>query len=61
LPILTGEIARSILLIAWTDVQRRFPFRMDAVVVLPNHIHCIWTLPENETNFSMRWKEIEPQ
>jgi putative transposase len=36
LPILTGEIARSILHSAWMDVCYRFPFKTDAVVLLPN-------------------------
>lgn len=59
LPILTGETARSILHSAWMDVRHRFPFQTDAVVLLPNHIHCIWTLPEDDANFSVRWKEIK--
>lgn len=36
-------------------VRQRHPFAMDACVVLPDHLHCIWTLPENDTDFSVRW------
>jgi putative transposase len=26
---------------------------------LPDHLHCIWQLPETDTNYSIRWKEIK--
>ena len=32
---------------------------MDAVVVLPDHIHCIWTLPEGDSDFSTRWNILK--
>ena len=35
------------------------PFHIDAWVVLPDHIHCIWTLPENDSDYSGRWQEIK--
>ncbi|MBI4288106.1 MAG: transposase, partial [Chloroflexi bacterium] len=35
------------------------PFRVDAVVVLPDHLHTIWTLPDDESDFSTRWKLIK--
>ena len=38
-------------------VQR--PFQIDAIVILPDHIHCIWTLPENDVDFSTRWRLIK--
>lgn len=31
------------------------PFHIDAMVVLPNHLHAVWTLPENGAEFSTRW------
>jgi putative transposase len=34
------------------------PFRINAWVVLPDHLHCIWTLPEGDTDFSGRWRQI---
>ena len=42
-----------------TKVRKKYPFRIDAWVVLPNHLHCVWTLPPNETNFSLRWRLIK--
>ena len=40
-------------------VRARRPFRLDAVVVLPDHLHCIWTLPEGDADFSARWRLIK--
>jgi putative transposase len=31
------------------------PFNLDAIVILPEHIHCIWTLPSGDADFSGRW------
>ena len=30
-------------------VRKRYPFKIDAWVVLPEHLHAVWTLPENDT------------
>ncbi len=39
-------------------IQKR-PFHIDAWVVLPDHMHCIWTLPVGDSDFSNRWKIIK--
>jgi putative transposase len=44
---------------AFRQVKQRHPFIIDAIVVLPDHLHCIWTLPEGDANFSMRWRLIK--
>ena len=44
---------------AFKHVMKKYPFQNDAFVMLPNHIHCIWTLPENDSNFSLRWQLIK--
>jgi putative transposase len=41
------------------DVRRRSPFHIDAWVVLPDHMHCLWTLPEGDSDFSRRWRDIK--
>ena len=41
------------------STQRRYPFHIDAWVVLPEHMHCIWTLPPGDDDFSARWREIK--
>jgi len=39
--------------------RERHPFRIDALVVLPDHIHAIWTLPPGDADFSTRWRLIK--
>ena len=41
------------------QVKQRHPFNIDAIVVLPEHLHCIWTLPIEDANYSMRWNLIK--
>jgi putative transposase len=40
-------------------VRRRSPFIIDAWVVLPDHMHCLWTLPEDDVDFPRRWRAIK--
>jgi len=35
------------------------PFSLEAVVILPDHLHAIWTLPEGDRNFATRWRLIK--
>jgi len=35
------------------------PFHIDAWVVLPEHMHCIWTLPAGDVDYSGRWRAIK--
>jgi putative transposase len=41
------------------QVRQRRPFYIDAWVVLPEHMHCVWTLPSGDADFASRWKEIK--
>lgn len=41
------------------DTRQRFPFAIDAMVILPDHIHAVWTLPEGDTDFAVRWRWIK--
>jgi REP-associated tyrosine transposase len=49
------EEARKILHGAIVRVQTERPFEMPAIVLLPEHLHCIWKLPESDADFSRRW------
>src|SRR3546814_4684512 len=40
-------------------VQRRHPFTIDAMVVLPDHLHAVWTLPPGDAGYAMRWRQIK--
>jgi REP-associated tyrosine transposase len=33
----------------------RHPFSLTAIVVLPDHMHCVWSLPEGDSDYSIRW------
>jgi putative transposase len=44
---------------AFRYARRRHPFSIDAIVVLPDHLHAIWTLPQNDANFAVRWRLIK--
>ena len=44
---------------AFRDLQKKRPFSLDALVLLPDHLHCIWTLPEGDKDFSNRWKMLK--
>lgn len=35
------------------------PFAIDAIVILPDHLHVIMTLPDNDADFPGRWKRIK--
>jgi putative transposase len=39
--------------------KRERPFHIDAWVVLPDHMHTVWTLPPGDDDFSNRWKAIK--
>jgi len=41
------------------EARRRRPFHIDAWVVLPDHMHCLWTLPEGDADFPGRWRAIK--
>jgi putative transposase len=44
---------------AFKYTQARHPFTIDSIVVLPDHLHAIWTLPEGDADFAMRWRLIK--
>ena len=44
---------------AFRYVKQRKPYQMNAVVIMPDHLHCIWTLPSDDTDFSVRWKLLK--
>ncbi|MDB5859344.1 MAG: transposase like family protein [Ramlibacter sp.] len=39
--------------------KAKHPFHIDAMVVLPEHLHAVWTLPEDDANFPLRWLLIK--
>ena len=58
-PILCNEKIRSALRTAIESVRRSSPFVIDAWLLLPDHLHCVWTLPDGDADFSTRWMKIK--
>ena len=56
-PVLVANIDR--LRAAVRRVKADRPFSIDAAVVLPDHLHMVWTLPEGDADYSMRWNLIK--
>jgi putative transposase len=50
---LLGEVIR--------DCQRDWPFEMNAVALLPDHLHTLWSLPAGDGDFSGRWSVIKKE
>jgi len=44
---------------AFRHTKQNHPFEMEACVILPEHLHCIWRLPEADNDFSTRWRLIK--
>jgi putative transposase len=44
---------------AFYHVKTQYPFVLDAMVVLPEHLHCIWTLPPEDANYPDRWRRLK--
>uniref|UniRef100_UPI0040556160 REP-associated tyrosine transposase n=1 Tax=Planktothricoides raciborskii TaxID=132608 RepID=UPI0040556160 len=44
---------------AFRYVIKQHPFKIDAIVILPDHLHKIWTLREEDAYFSTRWRLIK--
>ena len=63
----TLQDRRSRLLVEQVDALRNAvrkaratrPFHIDAWVVLPDHMHCVWTLPAGDSDYSTRWRDIK--
>lgn len=55
--LLVSEI--SALRDAVRDTRAIRPFHIDGWVVLPDHLHCLWTLPPGDADFPLRWQMIK--
>lgn len=57
----SGLLVREVAMLRQAVAQTRAarPFVIDAWVVLPDHMHCVWTLPEGDADYSNRMGEIK--
>jgi putative transposase len=44
---------------AFRATRQERPFAIDAIVILPDHLHAIFTLPPDDADFSARWRRIK--
>ena len=59
LPIFRSERNRQYLRDSFTSIQEKKPFELFAIVLLPDHLHCVWTLPPGDDQYSIRWAQIK--
>jgi len=58
-PFLCDEQPRRFLRETINEVRTMRPFTIDAWVLLPDHLHSIWTLPDGDSDYSTRWGLIK--
>jgi len=57
--LLTDPPVYSALREALRAVKRAHRFTIDAFVLLPDHLHCLWTLPEGDADYALRWNLVK--
>ena len=58
-PIFSDDRSVELLRQAFLHVKKKRPFTADAMVVLPDHLHCLWTLPTRDSDYPIRWRLIK--
>ena len=59
LPLFADEVARACLRRAVREARSRRCFETLAFCLLPDHLHCVWRLPEGGADFASRWAHIK--
>jgi putative transposase len=55
------ETARTLLGNVFRECAAAWPFETAAIVLLPDHLHTIWTLPPGDANYPARWSWIKKE
>ena len=58
-PILTGDAGRRDLRRAIEETQGERPWEVAAMVLLPDHLHCLWRLPPGDDDYPTRWRLVK--
>jgi len=58
-PLFNEESAVDLLRSSFKRVMAAYPFEVDSMVILPDHLHSIWVLPDDDSDFSVRWRLIK--
>ena len=61
LSILCSDMARKCFHDALTTVRKNRPIQLVALVLLPEHVHTVWTLPPDDAGYPVRWKRIKEE
>src|SRR5438067_12946527 len=60
-PLWREPLARTMLRQALTDCRQHWPFAIEAFVLLPDHLHTIWSLPRGDSAYPLRWAWIKKE
>jgi putative transposase len=60
-PLFAEEPARNLLGEVMRDAKRQWPFEINAIVLLPEHLHAIWSLPPGDAAYPRRWGWIKKE
>ena len=58
-PIFSDDGRVELLRRSFREVKSKRPFDLLAAVILPDHLHCLWCLPEGDADFSTRWQMVD--
>jgi len=60
-PLFADRKARDLLGETIRACQQKWPFETNAIILLPEHLHTIWTLPRGDSRYSRRWGWIKKE
>jgi putative transposase len=60
-PLFATNLGRELLGAALRTIRDKRPFNTVAMVLLPEHLHCVWTLPEGDADYPTRWRQIKEE
>jgi REP element-mobilizing transposase RayT len=58
-PFLADADVRAALRAGIATIRAEHPFVIEAWVLLPDHMHALWTLPPDDHDFSTRWRVLK--
>jgi putative transposase len=59
MPLFNSDEARRLLGLLMREIERESPFNTVAIVLLPDHLHALWTLPVGDAAYPRRWRAIK--
>jgi putative transposase len=60
-PFLVEPLARRCLREALAIVRERYPIEVPAIVLQPDHLHAVWSLPRGDADYSLRWRRVKEE